>query len=525
MAVTGGVSWGNTLTTLGDAGGVVTWSIAGIGNAIDTFYSSSGITNPGGSSVDPNSIFSFDYQAVIQSAFAEWASFGNIEFLQLADTGGAAGAVTDPTIRIFFGPIAGSTIGLGFFPGTSAITGDILLDSSWSSIDSALDLRALILHELGHALGLGHETTNPSIMAPSLSGINALQPDDINGIQQVYGTQDDAPAIYDMAAGDSTLQALSSTPNLVINGNSLNNLISVADDGSQTFNGAGGNDTLQGGAGADVLNGGTGTDTADYSTAGAAVIADLQNTANNAGEAAGDTYSSIENLAGSGFADILQGDGADNILTGGAGNDTLNGGAGADAHIGGAGIDTAEYTGASGSLRVDLLFSSLNTNIAAGDTFDSIENLVGSGGKDNLRGDFGDNLIQGMANADFIYGRRGNDTLEGGGGNDVLFGEVGNDTLIGGTGNDRLNGGQHADTFVFDAGNDLIEDFTFAHGDLIEIDGTAIAAVAGMTGQQVVSNFASVVGGQVVFDFGGGDTLTIAGLADTAGLEMEISVI
>ncbi len=78
---------------------------------------------------------------------------------------------------------------------------------------------------------------------------------------------------------------------------------------------------------------------------------------------------------------------------------------------------------------------------------------------------------------------------------------------------------------MFDAGNDLIEDFTFAHGDLIEIDGTAIAAVAGMTGQQVVSNFASVVGGQVVFDFGGGDTLTIAGLADTAGLEMEISVI
>ena len=384
-------------------------------------------------------------------------------------------------------------------------------------------------------------------------------------------------------------------------------------DGDDVLSGYAGNDTLQGGAGADVLDGGTGTDTADYSTAGAAVIADLQNTANNAGEAAGDTYSSIENLAGSGFADILQGDGADNILTGGAGNDTLNGGAGADAFIGGTGVDTADYTGSFGSLRVDLLFSQVNTNIAVGDTHDGIENLIGSRGKDNLRGTFGDNLIQGMENVDYLYGRRGNDTLEGSIGNDVLFGGVGADvldggihrdraqysqsltavvldlmnsglntgeaagdsyisiedlagsrfadhisgdlgdnrlfgregadTLIGRAGNDMLNGGahsdrleggagddslrggQHADTFVFDAGNDLIEDFTFAHGDLIEIDGTAITAVAGMTGQQVVSNFASVVGGQGVFDFGGGDTLTIASLADTTGLEMEISVI
>ncbi|VAV93069.1 hypothetical protein MNBD_ALPHA07-121, partial [hydrothermal vent metagenome] len=41
---------------------------------------------------------------------------------------------------------------------------------------------------------------------------------------------------------------------------------------------------------------------------------------------------------------------------------------------------------------------------------------------------------------------------------------------------------------------------------------------------QVVDAFASVVGGQVVFDFGG-DTLTIQNLADTAGLGVDIFVI
>ena len=73
---------------------------------------------------------------------------------------------------------------------------------------------------------------------------------------------------------------------------------------------------------------------------------------------------------------------------------------GADAMDGGDGIDTVSYEGSVGSLRVDLLFSQLNTFWAAGDTFTSIENLIGSQGFDNLRGTTENNLIQGMANVD-----------------------------------------------------------------------------------------------------------------------------
>jgi serralysin len=109
--------------------------------------------------------------------------------------------------------------------------------------------------------------------------------------------------------------------------------------GANVLDGGAGSDVLTGGAGADTLIGGAGIDTANYATSTAAVTANLANAALNTGDAAGDTYSSIENLTGGAGNDILTGDGAGNVLTGNAGNDTLTGGAGADTLNGGAGND------------------------------------------------------------------------------------------------------------------------------------------------------------------------------------------
>ena len=86
-----------------------------------------------------------------------------------------------------------------------------------------------------------------------------------------------------------------------------------------TINGGGADDTLVGRGGADALIGGTGVDTASYAGGSVAVRADLLAGIGTGGEAEGDTYSSIENLIGTGLADTLIGNSAANRLEGGIG--------------------------------------------------------------------------------------------------------------------------------------------------------------------------------------------------------------
>ncbi|MDP4594598.1 MAG: hypothetical protein NWT00_08585, partial [Beijerinckiaceae bacterium] len=110
--------------------------------------------------------------------------------------------------------------------------------------------------------------------------------------------------------------------------------------GNDTIHAGGGDDTLNGGGGADQLNGGSGTDTASYRDAGSGVTV---LPFSSAGEAVGDTYSSIENLEGSAYDDQLAAvSGGDNVLWGLAGNDGLFGGGGNDTLDGGSGNDTLE---------------------------------------------------------------------------------------------------------------------------------------------------------------------------------------
>ncbi len=111
--------------------------------------------------------------------------------------------------------------------------------------------------------------------------------------------------------------------------------------GKDTLLGGLGNDTLMGGQGADALVGGSGVDSASYRLATAAVRADLTKlqTLPAAGEAMGDSFSGIENLAGSAYADQLWGNAGANTLWGGAGADLMRGRAGNDQLYGGAGAD------------------------------------------------------------------------------------------------------------------------------------------------------------------------------------------
>ena len=221
--------------------------------------------------------------------------------------------------------------------------------------------------------------------------------------------------------------------------------------------------------------------------------------------------------------DVLTGDMEDDQLSGEAGNDTLDGQGG---------TETADYTGSRGSLRVDLMFSHINTNIAAGDSYDSIENLIGSVGFDNLRGTLEANLVEGRSNVDYIFGRRGDDTLDGGIGDDVLFGREGADLLLGGLGDDYLNGGAHSDrleggdgddrlrggthrdTFVFSKGLDVVEDFSFVHNDIIEFRVEGVPTSIANDLALFVSTYGVLEGNNFRFDFGVEGSLTLENVID-----------
>jgi len=178
-----------------------------------------------------------------------------------------------------------------------------------------------------------------------------------------------------------------------------------------------GNDILNGGHGADLLHGGSGVDRASYTQANSGVRADLMQSSTNSGEAAGDTYRSIEDLQGSKHNDMLFGHNGANSLWGGQGRDELR----------------------------------------------------GRGGSDKLYGQNGNDELYGQNGNDVLYGNSGNDRLVGGNGDDILWGGQGRDTFVLNTlngldrvkdfsvGQDQLDIGNILDGY--DATQDAISDF------------------------------------------------------------------
>ena len=185
---------------------------------------------------------------------------------------------------------------------------------------------------------------------------------------------------------------------------------------------------------------------------------------------------------------LYGGDGNDTIF-GGAGNDTLDGGDGDDLMMGQDGIDV--FRGGTGSDTVDFsrespfqLLVNLETNVASGgtasgDTFYSIENLIGSDDRiDRFIGTGADNHFRGQGGGDFFNGRDGDDLLDGGADGDIIYGEGGNDTIIGGGGQDYLNGGAGIDTVVY-SGSSAAVTIDLANGSASGGDGTGPVQIVG----------------------------------------------
>jgi Ca2+-binding RTX toxin-like protein len=304
---------------------------------------------------------------------------------------------------------------------------------------------------------------------------------------------------------------------------------------------------LEGGLGKDQLVGGAGNDTAIYEHSATGVQVDLGANKGTGGDAEGDTYTSIENVLGSDFADTLTGDAGTNKLEGGKGDDVLQGGAGPDTLDGGEGTDTASYASSASAVTVNLSDNTKNAGgDAAGDTLSNIENLTGSAGDDNLTGDDKDNILEGGEGADTLTGGLGNDTatyvnsdaavtinlkdqsqnnggdagtagahdvlsgienltgskysdtLTGDDGDNRLIGGEGLDALDGGAGNDFLDGGTGNDTLIGGAGIDTVSYAGALAGvtlDLSKVDGSGFATASGGSAADQVKEIENIIGG------------------------------
>ncbi len=325
-------------------------------------------------------------------------------------------------------------------------------------------------------------------------------------------------------------------------------------EGADTLQGGEGNDQLEGGGGADTLIGGSGVDTASYASALGPVSADLGGVVAGTGEAAGDTFSGIENLYGSRFADSLTGDGGANRLAGGAGSDILVGGGGTDWLIGGAdgdqlvgdGDDGASYAGSSGPVTINLFRQSASGGDATGDVLSGITRIEGSARGDRITGSSAANMLLGGGGADVIHAGSGADLVRGGAGADRLDGGSGVDTLdyagsaagvtisladgtaSGGDaagdvfgGFERVNGSAHDDTLIADdSGRQLhgaggADRLIGGAGHDVLIGGAGADAMEGDAGVDTLSYgssrtyvFVNLATGQTFGEDAAGDTFT-----------------
>jgi Ca2+-binding RTX toxin-like protein len=292
--------------------------------------------------------------------------------------------------------------------------GDMVRDSSGGNVYLNTQHRAemsknkvfklyILLHEIGHALGLKHpfhkmdhnkellrsdldHVTN-TVMSyagddPTMQSVE-LGSLDIEAIRALYGSpsQDGRQvAKWSWSNAKQTLTQIGKSKADVIFGVAVKDVIKGG-SGNDKIYGFDGNDTLYGDNGIDLLSSGEGDDRPD---------------------------------GGSGDDRLSSGEGKD-TLYGGVGNDRLSSGEGNDTLQGGAGSDTLK------------------------------------GGEDN-------DTLYGDADRDFLNGGYRRDKLYGGTGNDVLNGDFGNDTLNGGTGSDRLTGAEGSDRFVFDTPFNGVDD-------------------------------------------------------------------
>ena len=439
-------------------------------------------------------------QAVVETAFEAWARAADVQFVYAPQDSAAV------DIRIGWGAFpadtgTGQEIGetdYSYDTTTDKFVPDTLIrlvdpsqialsdDGGTLTYDDGATLYQVILHEIGHAIGLAHDTIDPfAVMYPYSSDVNQqLAAVDMQGAQAIYGAPQ--AAFIDIGVNQETVSgSLSGAPSTVFGSAGALDYVGgaglvVLDDGSASVH-----------DGDVTVFGGSGLLAASNNHTGVFILGSGQSSIT------GGVAGSTDVVFGGDAAFTYTGSLESASVIGGAGSATITGGAGGGYY--GGGSDGGNSLTAIGIGTVLVGGGDNDTLVGAGAGYSY---LVAGRGNETLIGSLG---AGGDSGTDRFYLGSGSDAVGLGTGPSQLVTGTGTATIYGGGGGAYLFGGT--------GGADLY----------VEQPDSAMAITGFREGTDHVSGGGTIppsittAGGGTVLRFADGATITLNGLSDPSG--------